>query len=542
MLKETLMCIYVCICILSCWLFYFCRGSSGKYGLMDKIIDGMTLEIRSINGSFKDPTFEGSFEMTDLKIFSVPAPGMKAKNLKEMFVRCKEEDTMIIYKKIKIHSLKIQAHGMQNGEPLSRDAMELRLLINETSLELAFKRLIKDCSILFVRIFAYLGDLVWILTQSQLRSLSYFVQNLIEIAIKTHHHRAEARLKELLQAKQQAAPKQESKKGKGPVSQGKFGSFGGLLDGGNLPKVTEWLQKIYQDGNRELPKWEIIQHSLHVVTRDVHIQLCNDMLADNTISPSITGSSVLKLQGLEIDIYPDQKAGTGRNHWRNSNDHIKNHHDMTRKDLQEAAKMKVASSSTTSSTPSSFTAESDGFAPSDASTPSSGHSRSQFYGSNQSSGASTPKRMSATATSKEPPMKASYQSRDLEDDDDAVVISSPLENMPEDVLSGMGSRSSSLMSLQSTDSTSPISKVRLSRLHERSIVLRCCKFTIESMSDSEGKVSPLPFVRSDKELFHIPDFFPALQVSATLFFYPGHTAGKDFLGRHYLIVISSECY
>ena len=46
------------------------RGNPSKYGLIEKVIDGMRVEIRSILVFLKDPFFHAQLEMTDILIQS----------------------------------------------------------------------------------------------------------------------------------------------------------------------------------------------------------------------------------------------------------------------------------------------------------------------------------------------------------------------------------------------------------------------------------------------------------------------------------------
>lgn len=47
-----------------------CRGNSSKYGLIEKMIDGMRLEVRSVLVFLKDPCFHAQLEMTDILLQS----------------------------------------------------------------------------------------------------------------------------------------------------------------------------------------------------------------------------------------------------------------------------------------------------------------------------------------------------------------------------------------------------------------------------------------------------------------------------------------
>lgn len=46
------------------------RNNPSKYGLIEKVIDGMRMEVRSILVFFNDPSFHAQLEMTDILIES----------------------------------------------------------------------------------------------------------------------------------------------------------------------------------------------------------------------------------------------------------------------------------------------------------------------------------------------------------------------------------------------------------------------------------------------------------------------------------------
>ncbi len=46
------------------------RGNPSKYSLIDKVIDGMRIEVRSVLVFLKDPAFHAQLEMTDILLES----------------------------------------------------------------------------------------------------------------------------------------------------------------------------------------------------------------------------------------------------------------------------------------------------------------------------------------------------------------------------------------------------------------------------------------------------------------------------------------
>jgi len=70
---------------------------------------------------------------------------------------------------------------------------QLRLIAGETRILVALKRRIADCAVLYNRISVHLGDVVWIVSQSQLRAVSKLVQSFLDAAVKAAQRERENR-------------------------------------------------------------------------------------------------------------------------------------------------------------------------------------------------------------------------------------------------------------------------------------------------------------------------------------------------------------
>lgn len=78
----------------------------------------------------------------------------------------------------------------------------LRMIANETKIRIAFKRNMSDSSLMCTRISVHLGDVIWILTQSQLRALSRLVQTLMDAAVKSAQRMRERRERKRVKGQQ----------------------------------------------------------------------------------------------------------------------------------------------------------------------------------------------------------------------------------------------------------------------------------------------------------------------------------------------------
>ena len=61
--------------------------------------------------------------------------------------------------------------------------VKLRLIAGETNIRFTLKRKLEDCSILHTRVVVRLGDVMWILSRSQLQAVSRLIQTLMTAAL-----------------------------------------------------------------------------------------------------------------------------------------------------------------------------------------------------------------------------------------------------------------------------------------------------------------------------------------------------------------------
>lgn len=211
----------------------------------------------------------------------------------------------------------------------------LRMIANETKIRITFKRNMSDSSLLHTRISVHLGDVIWILTQSQLRALSRLVQTLMDAAVKTAQRSREEREKDseegsasslesivsasgdmptshkLSQERQQK--RQQSKKSHKTSSKRKSTTSSAR------EKLIETRVSNYRNGKLSIPKYEVIQDSFHLRSGKIDLQLCNDVIKEDG-SRKDQGSMLIQLTELVVDVYMDEPAGVGRAQWNMAND------------------------------------------------------------------------------------------------------------------------------------------------------------------------------------------------------------------------------
>ena len=274
-------------------------NSPSKYGFTEKVIDGMKVEIRSIIVYFHDPTYRAKLEITDIVIQSTN-PQWKPATLTHTRYKNIEEDSVIIYKMCSIGNLKIEGWSLGNegggggggerrgfspGDENSR--IKLRLIAGETNIRVTLKRLIEDCSILHTRVVVRLGDIMWILSQSQLQAVSRLMQTLIDAAVHMAQRRrleregddSDSVSGESVMSEEGLVHGADGKKTKSSRKKSDSKSEKKPKEKKGLsPKEVIMKQKMYdyRSGKQNIPVHEVIQDSVHVQTGNIDLQFCND--------------------------------------------------------------------------------------------------------------------------------------------------------------------------------------------------------------------------------------------------------------------------
>ncbi len=269
----------------------------------------MKVEIGLVKVHFANPVFNADLEMTDVIIEST-TPSWKPDILPQCRYKNEDEGSVIIYKRCIWSSLKLEGYGIDDkGNKLL--VSPVRLMASNSEIHATVKRRLSDCKVLYTRVSVDLGDLSWVISQENLKSVSLLVQSLIEAAVKWNQK--ERKKIELLRGSRDSLDS--------------VGSSSSLASSTKEEDSTRHVRKSksstkdlrretsvrnrelrYQLGQENLPMYEVIQDSIHIKSGCVNLQLCDG-----------DGSLLLQVNDLLIDIYLDQLATTGRCHWNKSN-------------------------------------------------------------------------------------------------------------------------------------------------------------------------------------------------------------------------------
>jgi len=359
--NQKLYCLCNLFLYVTCFVFY-CRGPT-KYGFTEKVIDGMRIEIKLITVQFLNPIFNLNLSIHDITIESKTPKWERAKTLSETRLKNEEEDYVILYKEIKLSSMRLSGEGSQ----LPVQAMQIKAIMSETNVRITYKRCMSTSEVMWTRFVLILGDMVWILTQSQLRAASLLVQSMIRTGLDSYHKEKKRKQEELKNLREKVGisenskskPQSSDKKSKKPSPPSAKKQNTRLVVNANTPKETvlalqekykaeKFAEKLkeYQDGRRSLPTFEVVQSSFHVRSGRVDIQFCDDVTRSEE-SGNVNSSLLVMLEKFSFDLYLDQKAFSGRSHWTGANRILKNQQQWARElrdNLMEQQRQRTPSS------------------------------------------------------------------------------------------------------------------------------------------------------------------------------------------------------
>lgn len=260
-------------------------AGSAKYSFIHKVIDGITVAVNTVLVTFKSPAFIASVQMNRIMVESKSATWQRC-DLRTTRVKDPDRGQLLIFKELEWQTVRIEAQSTKD-----HNLTPLRLLTNQARCRITIKKRISDCFIMGCRLVIILDDLLWVLTDSQLKAALHFLDSLgglIEKATTLERKTKAARKLEVL-PEYQAQISQQSK----PKNQY------------NTP-----ISKVFT-------RYDVVETSYHFLSQRIDLHLCDDAGAGRSLHPDLKdgGALQISLVRFQIDFYPYHLAMAGRKHW-----------------------------------------------------------------------------------------------------------------------------------------------------------------------------------------------------------------------------------
>lgn len=286
-------------------------SGQSEYGFAEKVVEGMSLSINSIVIRISAKAFNASFELSQLQVYSVN-PSWSIGDLRFTRIQDPQRGEILTFKEISWQMIRIEADAIQSAEHEVISA-PIRLITNQSKIRVTLKRRIKDCNVVASKLILILDDLLWVLTDSQLKAMVQYAKSLSDAMEKSAQQRKSMATEDEVsssttQSTQQLRTQQAS----------------------TAADQSATMAKLFSDYD----VWET-SHHLQIKHLDLHI--CDDIHAkDKAINKRVTGGAMqLSFSSITLDYYPLHKAGGSCLHWMHYGEATKARESWARRLLEE---------------------------------------------------------------------------------------------------------------------------------------------------------------------------------------------------------------
>ncbi|XP_074662051.1 bridge-like lipid transfer protein family member 3B [Tubulanus polymorphus] len=297
--------------------------SGTKYGFVDRVVDGISLSINSVIINFISNSFKASIQLSRLNLKS-KSPTFLDVDLRRTRIRDPDRGEILLFKELEWMTTRIEASGLETCQSLC--TTPLRLIANQSKIRISLKKRLSDSSVISSRVQLLLDDLLWVLTDSQLKAAIVFAQSLNDVIEKSS-----AQSKMAASGRVQVASSPTSAQ---PIPQQQRPTNQNQSAVSNLFK-----------------RFDIVETSYHLYTGRIDLHLCGDMnvesdndrcalalkagLGEDYSKLLDCGAMQVTFTKLAIDHYPYHPAGSDRRHWMGFNEYMMSRNDWAQKLLGE---------------------------------------------------------------------------------------------------------------------------------------------------------------------------------------------------------------
>uniref|UniRef100_A0A8D0EUS1 Chorein N-terminal domain-containing protein n=1 Tax=Strix occidentalis caurina TaxID=311401 RepID=A0A8D0EUS1_STROC len=274
-------------------------SGQSEYGFAEKVVEGISVSVNSIIIRIGAKAFNASFELSQLRIYSVNANWEHA-DLRFTRIQEAQRGEVLTFKEINWQMIRIEADAIQSSKHEIMSA-PVRLITNQSKIRVTLKRRLKDCNVVASKLVLILDDLLWVLTDSQLKAMVQYAKSLSE-AIEKSTEQRKSLASETAQSSAPAPSSQQVKAHQATAA----------------PDQNDAIVKLFND-------FDVKETSHHLVISHLDLHICDDIHSkEKDSNRRVTGGAMqLSFSYLTVDYYPFHKAGDSCNHWMHYSDATK---------------------------------------------------------------------------------------------------------------------------------------------------------------------------------------------------------------------------
>ncbi|NXA36883.1 UH1BL protein, partial [Eudromia elegans] len=275
-------------------------SGQSEYGFAEKVVEGISVSVNSIIIRIGAKAFNASFELSQLRIYSVNANWEHA-DLRFTRIQEAQRGEVLTFKEINWQMIRIEADAIQSSKHEILSA-PVRLITNQSKIRVTLKRRLKDCNVVASKLVLILDDLLWVLTDSQLKAMVQYAKSLSE-AIEKSAEQRKSLASETTQVCSAPAPSSQQVKAHQTTA---------------APDQNDAIVKLFND-------YDVKETSHHLVISHLDLHICDDIHSkEKDANRRVTGGAMqLSFSYLTVDYYPFHKAGDSCDHWMHYSDATK---------------------------------------------------------------------------------------------------------------------------------------------------------------------------------------------------------------------------
>ncbi|XP_036328195.1 UHRF1-binding protein 1-like isoform X4 [Rhagoletis pomonella] len=259
----------------------------GKYSFIHKVVDGITIIVNTVNVKFSSAAFTASVQMSRIRVES-KTPKWANADLRFTRLKDPQKGIILIFKELSWQTVRIEASSTQD-----KSLTPLRLLTNQARCRITLRKRLSDCTLLASRLVLILDDLLWVLTDSQLKAALHFVDSLsglIKAATHATQKKNAARKLQTLPEYQALIAQQQNRQ--------------------SDTAHTTTAQKMFN-------AFDVRETSYHFFSQRIDLHLCDDEGDGRSSFPELDkgGALQISVQAFQVDYYPYHLAKSDRAHW-----------------------------------------------------------------------------------------------------------------------------------------------------------------------------------------------------------------------------------
>ncbi|KAK5895721.1 hypothetical protein CgunFtcFv8_009389 [Champsocephalus gunnari] len=285
-------------------------SGQSEYGFAEKVVEGISLSINSIVIRISAKAFNASFELSQLQVYSVNT-SWSISDLRFTRIQDPQRGEILTFKEISWQMIRIEADAIQSAEHEMLSA-PIRLITNQSKIRVTLKRRIKDCNVVASKLILVLDDLLWVLTDSQLKAMVQYAKSLSEAMEKSAQQRKSMATEEQVSSAPPSAQQVRTQQASSAADQGAT------------------MAKLFS-------AYDVCETSHHLQITHLDLHICDDIQAkDKVPTKRITGGAMqLSFSSITLDYYPFHRAGDPCVHWMHYSEATKTREGWARSLLDE---------------------------------------------------------------------------------------------------------------------------------------------------------------------------------------------------------------